>query len=189
MMSLGNTTANKIWEAKTSNRTKPTPTSSREEKERWIRAKYEHKEFLAPLSGTPRAEQQLLDAVTKGDIVSVALILAHHSSSQQSNPTSVYNRDLKTPLHVAATNGSLAIVQLLIWHNADVKTIDSEGRTALYFAKKLSHKDVEELLKQQGCVDVTMSGSSEGSLSRRRGSLATIASKSDVLDKLPASDI
>ncbi|XP_023238356.1 centaurin-gamma-1A-like [Centruroides sculpturatus] len=47
MMSLGNTIANSIWEGNIRGRAKPTPNSSREEKERWIRSKYELKEFLA----------------------------------------------------------------------------------------------------------------------------------------------
>ena len=46
---IGNNVCNKIWEANTYNRLKPSVQSSREEKERWIRAKYEHKEFLGAL--------------------------------------------------------------------------------------------------------------------------------------------
>ncbi|XP_020600611.1 arf-GAP with GTPase, ANK repeat and PH domain-containing protein 11-like [Orbicella faveolata] len=46
---IGNTLANSVWEGKLQNRTKPTPSSSREEKEKWVRAKYEGKEFLREL--------------------------------------------------------------------------------------------------------------------------------------------
>ncbi|CAL4117321.1 unnamed protein product, partial [Meganyctiphanes norvegica] len=45
MMGLGNATGNSIWEARPS-QGKPKPDSSREDKERWIRTKYENKEFI-----------------------------------------------------------------------------------------------------------------------------------------------
>lgn len=58
MMALGNEVGNSIWEANLRGQTKPNPRSSREDKERWIRAKYEAKEFLAaPQSGIPLNEQ------------------------------------------------------------------------------------------------------------------------------------
>ena len=57
MMALGNETGNSIWEARPS-QGKPNPRSSREDKERWIRAKYENKEFIIlPQPGLPLHEQ------------------------------------------------------------------------------------------------------------------------------------
>lgn len=59
MLSVGNTMANSVWEGMVRlGRAKPTPSSSREEKERWIRSKYEAKEFLPPLP-TIASQQQL----------------------------------------------------------------------------------------------------------------------------------
>ena len=49
MLAIGNSLANSIWEARTQPKAKPTPSSPREEKERWIRAKYLNKQFLKPL--------------------------------------------------------------------------------------------------------------------------------------------
>lgn len=46
MMAIGNGIANTVWEHSMKNRTKPGPTSPRDEKEKWIRSKYEAKEFL-----------------------------------------------------------------------------------------------------------------------------------------------
>ena len=64
MLGLGNTVSNSIWEARIRG-IKPNPQSSRDEKERWIRAKYESKEFLAvPVSNAPLG-QQLIDAVCR----------------------------------------------------------------------------------------------------------------------------
>ncbi len=114
MMALGNTAANNIWEYNLKGRAKPTPNSSREEKERWIRSKYDSKEFLAPISDTTRIEQQLVDAVLKSDVKQLSLILAHISSKDQTN-IAFYTRDVKTPLHLASGRGCLAIVQLLLW--------------------------------------------------------------------------
>lgn len=64
MMAIGNDLANSVWESNVRpNRTKPNPGSSREEKELWIRSKYESKEFLPAVSQTPSLSQQLIDAV------------------------------------------------------------------------------------------------------------------------------
>ena len=49
MTSIGNYIANSVWEANTKGRQKPTSSSNREEKELWVKAKYEAKEFLPPL--------------------------------------------------------------------------------------------------------------------------------------------
>ena len=58
MRSLGNDFVNSIWEARVGNQAKPGPRSSREDKEKWIRSKYESKEFLAPcVSNIPVHEQ------------------------------------------------------------------------------------------------------------------------------------
>ena len=47
MTSIGNSLCNSIWEVRLNSRVKPTPQSTNDEKERWIRAKYERREFVA----------------------------------------------------------------------------------------------------------------------------------------------
>lgn len=113
MLAIGNALANSVWESQTNGKTKPTPTSSREEKERWIRAKYENKEFLPPPSNTMPLGQQLVDAVCSSNMKSIILTLAH-ASAEEVNST-VSPRDLRTPLHLACAMGNLAVAQLLIW--------------------------------------------------------------------------
>lgn len=108
MLSVGNENANNIWEARIYNKKKPSPNSGRDEKEKWIRAKYEHKEFLSPVNKVSR-DKLLVEAVTNSDVCGVALHLAQGAN------TNNYNHDLKSPLHIAASNGNLAIVQLLLW--------------------------------------------------------------------------
>ena len=65
MLAIGNAMANSIWERNTGGQTKPNFSSSREEKERWIRAKYENKEFLQSLSYSTPINQQLIDAICR----------------------------------------------------------------------------------------------------------------------------
>lgn len=80
MMALGNEVGNNVWEANLRGQTKPNPRSSREDKERWIRAKYEAKEFLAnPLASIPLNEQVSL--VTKHSPVLYTDQIRRHQES------------------------------------------------------------------------------------------------------------
>ena len=61
MTGLGNSIANSIWEDRLgSGVRKPDPGSSMEERERYIKMKYERKEFLAPLPGGHTPAQALV---------------------------------------------------------------------------------------------------------------------------------
>ncbi|GFG28896.1 hypothetical protein Cfor_04396 [Coptotermes formosanus] len=187
MLSIGNTLANSIWECNPRGRAKPTPNSSREEKERWIRSKYESKEFLAPVNQGVSVGQQLVDAVCRTDMKSIALLLAHASAEQVNSCVSV--RDLRTPLHLSCAMGNLPVAQLLIWHGANLKAVDHEGRTCLAYARAAQSlalskpsgggnnsavgngelsvaatTSLVELLVANGCPEVT-----SGTLPRRRG--------------------
>lgn len=113
MLAIGNALANSVWENRTQGRIKPSPNSAREEKERWIRAKYEIKEFLPPPNNTMPLGQQLVDAVCSSNIKGIVLVLAQ-ASVEEVNST-VAPRDLRTPLHLACAMGNLAVAQLLIW--------------------------------------------------------------------------
>ena len=82
----------------------------RSERERWIRDKYEQKLFVAPLHVLPnQARQALLDAITKEDLHTVILILAHRKISTEDVNSSL--------LHLAALQGNVTILQLLLWVN------------------------------------------------------------------------
>ena len=58
------------------------------------------------------------------------------------------------PLFVAALYGQLRVVQFLITFVCDVDSVDSEGRSALYFASKSGHKDIVKFLYGRGNCDV-----------------------------------
>nr|XP_029710385.1 LOW QUALITY PROTEIN: centaurin-gamma-1A-like [Aedes albopictus] len=184
MLAIGNSLANSVWESNTRGRVKPTPASSREEKESWIRLKYEAKEFLPTFSATPPIGHQLREAVVRSDMKAIIILLAN-ASAEHINST-VSSRDLRTPLHLACAIGNLAISQLLIWHHANLKHIDHEGRSCLTYAKAANslaaarqasntphHVNVEttsalvELLTSLGCTDPAPFTAS-GTLPRRR---------------------
>lgn len=64
MSALGNLMANSIWEAKLKG-PKPEAHSTQEDKERFIMAKYNNKEFLAPLPPGLGTAASLVDAICR----------------------------------------------------------------------------------------------------------------------------
>ncbi|CAL4062724.1 unnamed protein product [Meganyctiphanes norvegica] len=154
MMALGNETGNSIWEARPG-QGKPNPDSSREDKERWIRTKYENKKFMVlPQPGLPLHEQ-VVDCLCCGDVKRLASLLPHAGDFVNAPLTPYYAKDLRTPLHLAAAFPSLSCTQLLLWCSANVKKCDAEGRSSLYFARMSGDKDVIDLLLQAGCPEST----------------------------------
>ncbi|KAH9509783.1 Centaurin-gamma-1A [Bulinus truncatus] len=179
MVSIGNSTVNSVWEANTKGRPRPTQCSPRDEKERWIRAKYEAKEFLPPLPYIDiPVNQQLIDALVREDIRNIIVILGHAEPEDINAPYS--KDDGRTALHIAAALGNVVFVQLLLWYNANVKVVDHEGRNALWYARSSGSSECTELLTTSGCPE-------HPTLPRRRGSVQQ--GKNDVFDKLPASVI
>jgi len=134
MTCMGNYIANCLWEARLQpGLKKPGPDSPREEKERFIKAKYERKEWLTALPAPHSPAQALVDAICRCDIAEVSLALAH-SSLEEVN-SCVSPRDARTPLHLAAALGNLPITQLLIWANANLGATDHDGRTCVSHAR------------------------------------------------------
>ncbi|XP_072274605.1 arf-GAP with GTPase, ANK repeat and PH domain-containing protein 1 isoform X4 [Pyxicephalus adspersus] len=152
MSAIGNELANSVWEGSSQGHVKPCSESPREEKERWIRAKYEQKLFLAPLPcrDLPLG-QQLLRATAEEDLRTVILLLAH-GSREEVNET-CGEGDRRTSLHLACRKGNVVLVQLLIWYGVDVMARDFHGNTALAYAKQAVTSEVRELLLQYGCPD------------------------------------
>lgn len=152
MSAIGNELANSIWEGSSQGHVKPCSESPREEKERWIRAKYEQKLFLAPLPcrDLPLG-QQLLRATAEEDLRIVILLLAH-GSREEVNET-CGEGDRRTSLHLACRKGNVVLVQLLIWYGVDVMARDFHGNTAIAYAKQAVTSEVRELLLQYGCPD------------------------------------
>ncbi|XP_077369362.1 arf-GAP with GTPase, ANK repeat and PH domain-containing protein 2 isoform X2 [Festucalex cinctus] len=165
LSAIGNHTANSIWEGCTLGRAKPTPAASREERESWIRAKYEQRAFVPPLQpqeddGMPT---RLLSAVTERDLPRLLLLLAHSSKELINSQTPAAG----TALHAACQLGDVVMTQLLIWYGIDVKARDHQGRTAMMMARKGGSKGCVDILLQHGCSNETSPAVATPVLSRR----------------------
>ncbi|CAL4063551.1 unnamed protein product, partial [Meganyctiphanes norvegica] len=150
MMALGNETGNSIWEAHPS-QGKPNPHSSREDKEHWIRTKYEKKAFILLPQPEISLHKQIVESVACDDVQRLASLLPH--AGDIVNAPLAPPRDLQTPLHLAVALPSLPCTQLLLWYSADVKVCDAEGKSSLFYARMSGNKDVIDLLLQAGCPD------------------------------------
>lgn len=66
MLAIGNKLSNSVYEANVPNGLiRLQPQSTREEKEQWIRRKYEGKEFVAEINPVTSVGKQLIEAVVR----------------------------------------------------------------------------------------------------------------------------
>ncbi|XP_039611071.1 arf-GAP with GTPase, ANK repeat and PH domain-containing protein 1 isoform X6 [Polypterus senegalus] len=166
LSAIGNELANSVWEGSAQGRMKPAPDATREERERWIRAKYEQKLFLAPLPcmDVPLG-QQLLRGTAEEDLRTVVLLLAH-GTREEVNET-CGEGDGRTALHLACRKGNVVIAQLLIWYGVDVMARDVHGNTALAYARQAVSQECIDTLLQYGCPDERFALMATPNLSRK----------------------
>jgi ankyrin repeat protein len=67
-------------------------------------------------------------------------------------PVDVRDRDGRTPLHRAATDGDMATAEALIAAGADLAAADKHGWTPLHFAAQEWHLDVARMLMARGAA-------------------------------------
>ncbi|XP_041970576.1 centaurin-gamma-1A isoform X2 [Aricia agestis] len=126
MVSIGNTLANSVWEAEPRGHVKPVATATREEKERWIRLKYERRAFLTASTSDGEA---LRAAAARGAVASLVRALAAPP------PRAPAPLDRALALRAAAAAAHLPAAQLLIWHNGNPNFPDSDGHTCVFYAR------------------------------------------------------
>ena len=89
-------------------------------------------------SGNTSCGKLLLETAAKSGADS---IIANHEEICATDPTR-----REAPIHTAARCGSLAIVELLVLHGANLGLVDSSGRTALHSAAAAGHSAILKFL-------------------------------------------
>ncbi len=98
--------------------------------------------FLACFAWSHSAFSNEIDkAAATGNLQKVTALL-------KANPDLVFDKNVGgySPLHVAALNGQMNVVKLLLASNADVNAKGSTGDTPLHFAVAYHHLDVAKVL-------------------------------------------
>uniref|UniRef100_A0A0N5B2K1 Centaurin-gamma-1A n=1 Tax=Strongyloides papillosus TaxID=174720 RepID=A0A0N5B2K1_STREA len=151
MRAIGNTFSNKIWEHNAPKDKKPQPDSTRDVKETWIRNKYEQKRFLPAIPVDRTLGRQLFDSIIAKDLYNVLLVLSRCSDKEVNGLYTDY--DKRAPIHLACAVGSVEILQLLLWRNANFNLLDANGHSALWYAKNNGHKECVDVLLHNGLED------------------------------------
>ena len=157
LITIGNNRANVIWEARNEevkeefkslednlgSLGKPTPTSDRAHRERYIVDKYSKKLFLPSNLVEEVSNHSLLEAARTGDVLGVnKAIIAGVDINFQSESNN------QTPLHLAVSGQHQLCVELLCQSNAFTDIPDTVGLTPLDIAKELNNHDLITILER-----------------------------------------
>ena len=89
-------------------------------------------------------------AVLEGDTTKVKFILKYGQGIRVNQP----NKYGLTALQQACIDGNLSLANFLLECGADLKVVDSQGRSALHLASEEGHLDLVSLLVNSACADV-----------------------------------
>lgn len=90
----------------------------REQRESWIRAKYEQRAFVSPLPAQCSEDTMstwLLKAVIDRDLPRLLLLLAHSTKEVINVPPEGAAQQQHSSLHAACQLGDVVMTQLLVW--------------------------------------------------------------------------
>ncbi len=76
--------------------------------------------------------------------------IAKRILNKDKRAVNLVNKDLQTPLHLAAMTGDRKLIRLLIRSGANVFIMDKYGRTALDYALAFGHNDIASYLEEHG---------------------------------------
>lgn len=95
-------------------------------------------------------------AVFDGDTTKVKFILKYGQGIRVNQP----NKYGLTALQQACIDGNLSLANFLLERGADLKVVDSDGRSALHLASEQGHLNIVSLLVNSACADVNARNSS-----------------------------
>jgi len=143
---IGNSISRKIWGEYNCDVT-ITLKSSKEEREQFIRDKYENRKYLAPLP--PKycqgdICQHIIKSIKESDACSFLHLLAHAKTEDINKK---HGFDENTALHVASSIGDLSFCQLLLWMNSSTSILNSNGETPHDVAMSNHHFECARILQ------------------------------------------
>jgi len=147
LTAIGNSRANKVWEAVNATYYAPYKGTSHITpaiREKFINDKYKNRLFLSPILPPEQATSLLLESAKSGDLGSLYVALINHANI---NATTSIEDGLFTPLHWAVKNKHLLCVELLCIWGANIEEIDASGKSPLDLAVDRNHLEVKEILE------------------------------------------
>eukprot|EP00232_Nephroselmis_pyriformis_P027719 CAMPEP_0182869316 /NCGR_PEP_ID=MMETSP0034_2-20130328/9860_1 /TAXON_ID=156128 /ORGANISM="Nephroselmis pyriformis, Strain CCMP717" /LENGTH=185 /DNA_ID=CAMNT_0025001767 /DNA_START=45 /DNA_END=602 /DNA_ORIENTATION=- len=124
---------------------RPGPSAPREAKERWVHAKYVQRRMVEGATSEGLGPR-LWVAVRESNVQEVMRLLV-----KGADVTSLVAEGFTVSvLHLASQVGDLAVVELLLQHNADMSAVDGQSRTPLHYAVLHEKNEVAKVLLRRG---------------------------------------
>lgn len=142
---VGNDRANAVYEAAVPEGwVKPHPDASREERRKWIEAKYVYRGFVDAAAGsTPEGlSLELCNAAADGNIAAAARALSLGADIDWHDPA----RQQRTSLHLAAAAGHKLMIEFLLLNSAALDASDAMGTSAHGAALEAAQEQCASLL-------------------------------------------